>query len=71
MSRREQSDDQLTSDADRGLQGQGAVVESLRRHREVMERLDRSATRLSRVGVALTIAGLLVAAVQTWLAWRG
>ena len=55
------SDEQLAEAAQNGLSGQGAVVESVRRHRETVVELQQSATRLSWVMLALTIVGIFVA----------
>lgn len=58
---RDWSDDELADAADNGMRGQGAVVESLRRHREALIGQQASATRLSWIMLALTIVGILVA----------
>jgi len=58
------SDEELAVEAQTGLRGQGAVVESLRRHREALIEESRSATRLSWVMLALTIVAIGVAVAQ-------
>ena len=54
------SDDELSQAADNGLRGSGAVVEMQRRLRD-------SNTRLTWVNLALTVAAVILAAVQVWL----
>jgi hypothetical protein len=53
------SDSQLADEAQVGLRGQGAIV-------VMMHRLKRSNEILSGVGIALTIVGLVLAAVEIW-----
>ena len=52
------SDDELAAEAQRGLQGQGAIIEALRRHREMIAKLDRASTRLTWVGLGLGVVGI-------------
>ena len=52
-------DDELADMAQNGVQGQWAIVESLRRHRLVVVKLERTATVLSGVMVVVTIVGIL------------
>ncbi len=55
------SDEQLAELAHNGMSGQGAIVESIRRHREMVVTLQRSATSLSRVMLLLAVVGIFVA----------
>jgi hypothetical protein len=52
-------DSELADEAQLGLRGQGAVV-------EMMRRLKDSTNFLSYVGIALTVVGLVLTAVQIW-----
>ena len=67
---RNQSDDDLANEADQGLRGQGAVVESLRRHREATGRLDDRMWWVGLIGVILAAVGVILAGVQIWVAVR-
>jgi hypothetical protein len=73
----EQTDEQLANEAQTGLRGQGAVVESNRRLRNTIAALRESTAtqastliRLTWAIVALTLAMLLGLVIQIWLAWR-
>jgi hypothetical protein len=59
----EWTDDELASEAQAGLRGQGAVVETSRRLIIAIRKLDDSATRLSRWLVALTVVLVILTAV--------
>lgn len=56
---RDKKDSELVDEAQRGLGGQGAVV-------EMMRRLKDTNNFLSYVGIALTVVGLILTAVQIW-----
>jgi hypothetical protein len=73
------SDKELAAWADQGLHGQGAIVESLRRHRDALiaeqqasDRLSKvqqdAAHKLSRKMAWVTAAGVFLAVVQIFVA---
>lgn len=68
MSWAEKTDNDLADEANRGVSGQGAIVEALRRHRGKVEALDRAATRLAYIGLALAAIEIVVASLQFWAA---
>jgi hypothetical protein len=46
-----------------------AVVQGV--HIREMKRLDKAAGRLSKVGIGVAVVGVLLAAVQVWVALKG
>ena len=55
------SDEELAVAAHNGMSGQGAIVESVRRHRETVVKLQESATWLSWMMFVLSLVGIGVA----------
>lgn len=61
---RQMTDYDLANEAQSGLRGQGAVVESMRRLREAIAQSEGSTTRLNTSILRYTIALFLVAIIQ-------
>jgi len=61
------TDAELADEAQTGLRGQGAVVETLRRHREALVKQQESTNRLQRTTNLLTWALIVFALVTVTL----
>jgi len=61
------SDDDLADEAQRGLQGQGAIVEAMRRHRSALLEEANSNTRLARVALFVALVGIGIAFAQLFI----
>jgi hypothetical protein len=57
-------DEDLPEEADKGLKGQGASVEMMRRLKDAVNRLNCTTTVLMAVGIVLTLAILALTIVQ-------
>ena len=62
------TDEQLVESAERGLSGQGAVVEIMRRLKDSIESLNTTSTNLNRQMIFLTWAILILTAVSVGVA---
>ena len=65
----ELSDNELADAANRGLGGQGAVVESNRRLRVELVKQQESTNRLTWALVWFTLVLLILGAIQIYLIW--
>jgi hypothetical protein len=63
--------EELATEAEAGLRGQGALVETTRRLVDATERQSRASAWFTGVIIGLTFVQIFVTAVQAWIALLG